>query len=151
MSSGKRQVTFLGYQISEEGSRPNPKNVEAILEMKPPTKVKEVRRFLGMAGFYRKRVNNFAKIASPLTNLTRVKERFDWNEQCQTAFETLKQCLANAPVLARVRTDQPFIVTTDASNTHVGGVLSQIQPDGNNKPLGYFSKKLNHTVSLFCH
>ncbi len=57
-----------------------------ILEMKPPTKVKEVRRFLGMAGFYHKHVNNFAKIAFPLTNLTRVKGKFYGNEQCQTAF-----------------------------------------------------------------
>ncbi len=146
---GKREVTFLGYEISKEGSRPNPKNVEAILEMNPPTKVKEVRRFLGMAGFYRRHVKNFAKIAAPLTNLTRVKEKINWNEQSQTAFETLKECLASAPVLARAQTDQPFIITTDASNTHVGGVLSQIQPEGSTKPLGYFSKKLNHPESRY--
>ncbi len=97
---GKRQVTFSGYQTSEEGSRPDPKNVDAILEMKLPTKVKEVRRFLGMAGFYRKHVNNFGKIAAPLTNLTRIKEKINWNEQCQLAFETLKECLAKAPVFA---------------------------------------------------
>lgn len=146
---GKGEVTFLGYKISKEGSRPDSKNVEAVLEMKPPTTVKEVRRFLGMAGFYRKHVNNFAKIAAPLTNLTRAREEFRWTERCQTAFETLKDCLANAPILARVQKDYPLIVTTDASNTHVGGVLSQIQSDGVNKPLGYFSKKLNHTESRY--
>ncbi len=87
-------------------------------------------------------MNNFAKIAA---NLTRIKEKFNWNEKCQLAFETLKECLAKAPVLARAQNNRPFLVTTDASNTHVDGVLSQIQPDGSNKPLEYFSKKLNHT------
>jgi len=142
---GKREVTFLGYRISGDGCQPDPKNVEAIQKMKAPTKVKEVRRFLGMCGFYRKHVPNFAKIAAPLTNLTRSTSKFDWSDLCQVAFETLKELLTCAPVLVRAQTDKPFIVTTDASNTHVGGVLSQIQTDGTNKPVGYFSKKLNST------
>ena len=100
--------------------------------------MKEVSRFLGMAGFYRKHVPNFAKLATPFTNLTRKTEQFAWTKQCQTAFEKLKGCLAKAPVLARAHNNQPFIITTDTSNTHVGGVLSQTQIDGNVKPLGYF-------------
>ncbi len=72
----KNEVTFLGYRIFREGSQPDPKNVEAVLEMKAPTKVKEVRKFLGMTGFYRKHIHNFAKIATPLTNLTRKKKNF---------------------------------------------------------------------------
>ena len=146
---GKKEVRFLGYKISKDGSRPDPKNIEAIQKMKPPTKVKEVRRFLGMCGFYRRHVNNFAKIAAPLTNLTRLKEKFIWNEQCQVAFETLRNCLTQAPILARIQKDQPLILTTDASNTHVGGVLSQNQDDGITRPLGYFSKKLNHTEGRY--
>ncbi len=67
----KNEVIFLGYGISKEGSQPDPKNVEAVLEMKPPTKVKEVRRFLGMTGFYRKHIHNYANIATPVTNFTR--------------------------------------------------------------------------------
>ncbi len=73
----KNEVTFLGYRISREGSQPDPKNVEAVLERKPPTKVKEVRRFLGMTGFYRKHIHNYAKIATPLTNLTRKNKLLD--------------------------------------------------------------------------
>ena len=69
-----------------------------------------------MAGFYRKHVPNFAKLATPLTNLTRKTEQFAWTKQCQIAFETLKDCLAKAPVLARAQNNQPFIVTTDASS-----------------------------------
>ncbi len=87
----KNEVTFLGYRISREGSQPDPKNVDAVLEMKPPTKVKEVRRFLGMTGFYRKHIHNYAKIATPLTNLTRKIQTFKWIDQCQTAFEAFER------------------------------------------------------------
>ncbi len=65
--------------------------MDAVLEMKPPTKVKEIRRFLGMTGFYRKYIHNYAKIATPLTDLTRKTQTFKWTDQCQTAFETLKE------------------------------------------------------------
>ncbi len=111
--------------------------------MKPPTKVKEVRRFLGMTRFYRKHIHNYAKIATPLTNLTRKTHTFKWTDQCHTVFETLKEYLSKA------QPHQIFIVTTDASNKHVGGVLSQTQNDGEIKPLGYFSKKLNLTEGRY--
>ncbi len=137
----KNQVIFLSYRLFKEGSQPDPKNVEAVLEMRPPSKEKEVRRFLGMTGFYKKHIPNYAKIATPLTNLTRKIQPFKWTEQCRTAFETLKEYLSKTPVLIRIQPHQPFIVTTDASNSHVGGVLSQTQSDDEAKPLGYFSKK----------
>ncbi len=66
-----------------------------------------------------------------------------WTEECHQAFEHLKTCLVQAPILVKAQVDKPFIITTDASDTHVGGVLSQIQQDGANKPIGYFSKKLS--------
>ncbi len=72
----KNEVTFLGYRISKEGSQLYLKNVEAVLEMKLPTKVKEVRRFLGMTGFYRKHIHNYSKIATPLINITRKTQTF---------------------------------------------------------------------------
>ncbi len=105
---GKNEVTFLGYRISREGSQPDNKNVEAVLEVKPPTKVKEVRIFLGMTGFYRKHIHNYVKIATPLTSLTRKKQTFKWTDQCQTAFETLKEYLSKAPVLVRAQPHQPL-------------------------------------------
>lgn len=140
---GLKEVAFLGHKISAEGSKPDPKNVEAVQKMKAPTTVKEVRRFLGMCGFYRKHVPSFAKIAAPLTSLTRSRVTFQWTEECEQAFQQLKRCLMDTPILARAQMNEPFLLTTDASNTHVGGVLSQIQPDGTNRPVGYFSKKLN--------
>ncbi len=140
---GLKEVTFLGHRISATGSKPDPKNIEAVAKMKAPTTVK-VRRFLGMCGFYRKHVPSFAKIAAPLTNLTRARTIFNWTEESQQAFEQLKACLIDAPVLVKAQVDQPFILTTDASNSHVGGVLSQIQPDGSNQPTGTSQRNLTH-------
>ncbi len=131
--------------MSAEGCKPDPSNVEAIRDMKAPTKVKEVRRFLGMCGFYRKHIPKFAKIATPLTNHTKINAPFVWTDKCQEDFEKLKQCLTQAPILVRVDISQPFVVTTDASKTHVGGVLSHVQPDGTNKAIAYFLKKLKPT------
>ncbi len=140
---GLKEVTFLGHRISADGCQPDPKNVEAVLKMKAPTTVKEVRRFLGMCGFYRKHIPSFAKIATPLTNLTKSNVTFTWKEECQKSFEQLKSCLVNAPILVKAQVNQPFVLTTDASDAHVGGVLSQPQSDGTSRPVGYFSKKLN--------
>ena len=146
---GHTQVKFLGHIVSEAGCKPDPANVEAVVKMKPPRRVKEVRRFLGMCGFYRKHINNFAKIATPLTNLTRAQAEFKWTPDCQQAFETLKQKLLHAPVLVRADLDKEFIITTDASNTHVGGVLSQIQNDGSSAAIGYFSRKLKSAETRY--
>ncbi len=71
--------------------------------MKAPTTVKEVRRFLGMCGFYRKHAPSFAKIATPLTNLTRTNTTFQWTEQSQQSFEQLKACLMNAAILVKAQ------------------------------------------------
>ncbi len=70
---GKREAKFLSHIVSESGCRPEPENVKAVQNMKPPTNAKGVRSFLGMCGFYRKHISRFAKIAVPLTNLTRKK------------------------------------------------------------------------------
>ena len=139
---GHTSVKFLGHIVSEDGCTPDPKNVEAVVKMQRPRKVKEVRRFLGMCGFYRKHIQDFSKIATPLTNLTRTGVDFRWTEDCQLAFETLKDKLVQAPVLVRADLDREFLVTTDASNTHVGGVLSQVRDDGTSAAIGYFSRKI---------
>ncbi len=139
---GKREVKFWGHIVSEAGCRPNPENVKAVQNLKPPTSVKGVRSFLGMCGFYRKHIPRFAKIAAPLTNLTRKSVEFQWTDLCQEAFDELKARLTQAPILVKADIHQPFIVTTDTSGTHVGRVLSQVQADGTNRPIGYFSRKL---------
>ena len=138
---GQKEIKFLGHIISEEGCRPCPDNLSAIHDMKRPTNVKEVRRFLGMCGFYRKHIKAYAKIAIPLTNLLREKVPFSWSTECQSSFEQLKQALATTPVLVKADMSKPFELFTDASLDHVGAVLMQ-NHDGHLKPIGYFSKKM---------
>ncbi len=140
-SIGKTEIKFLGHIISKEGYRPDPENIEPIVTMKAPRNVKETRRFLGMSGFYRKHIRNFAKIAASLTGLTRKNHPFEWDAQCQEAFETLKKKLVQAPVLAKADIRRPFILETDASQTHVAAVLMQYE-EGVPRVIAYFSKKL---------
>ena len=93
------EVVFLGHVISAEGVYVDPKKIEAILSWKPPTSVHEVRSFLGLAGYYRRFVQNFSIIASPLTKLLRKNVKFVWNEECQGSFDELKAFLTSASVL----------------------------------------------------
>lgn len=92
--------------------------------MKASNLVKEVRRFLGMCEFYRIHVPSFAKTDAPLTNLTRTRTTFIWTEESQQSFEPLKSYLMDVLILVKAQVDQPFILTTDSSNSHVGAVLA---------------------------
>ncbi len=100
---GQKEIKFLGHIVSKEGLKPDPGNVEAI-NMKPPNNVKETRRFLGMAGFYRKHIEKFSQISAPLTNLLgkkKKKKTFEWKEVCQHAFEEIKSKSVNSPILVK--------------------------------------------------
>ncbi len=87
--------------MSEEGFRPDPGNVEAIVNMKPPTNVKDTRRFLGMARFYCKHIDHFSHLAAPFTDLNRKNQPFRWTVDCQRAFEDLKDKLVTSPILVK--------------------------------------------------
>ena len=89
----QEQVTFLGHIVSKEGISHDPQNVVKIVGWPVLTNVKEVRQFLGMASYYRRFVRTFAKIARPLTDLTRKSNEFFWNENCQKSFEKLQKML----------------------------------------------------------
>ncbi len=141
-SIGQREVKFLGHIVSEEGFRPDPGNVEAIVNMKPPTNVKETRRFLGMAGFYRKNIDHFSHLTAPLTGLTRKNQPFRWAVDCQRAFEDLKDKLVTSPILVKANLSKRFILETDASQHHVAAVLLQDDDEGLPRAVGYFSKKI---------
>ena len=141
------RVAFLGHVVSAEGISVDPRKIEAIVDWKPPTNVTEVRSFLGLAGYYRKFVEGFSKIATPLTKLTRKEEKFIWSEACQNSFDELKQRLTTAPVLTLPSGSDGFTVYCDASKQGLGCVLMQ-----HDRVIAYASRQLKkHEVNYPTH
>ena len=97
------KVAFLGHVISEEGVGVDPQKIEAIVNWKPPTNVSKVRSFLGLVGYYRKFVEGFSKVATPLTNLLTKDQKFEWSDTCQHCFEELRQIDHSSNVSTTVR------------------------------------------------
>ena len=121
--------------------------IEAILNWSVPKSVTEVRSFLGLAGYYRRFVEGFSKIASPLTCLLRKETKFVWDDRCQTSFDKLKAMLTEAPVLTQPESGKDFVVYTDASYSGLGCVLMQ---DG--KVIAYASRQLKpHEINYPTH
>ena len=140
---GKAQVVFLGHVVGQGQVRPVQAKVEAIVNFSVPTTKRELMRFLGMAGFYRKYCKNFSDVASPLTNLLSKKVDFLWSEECSRAFCQVKAVLMNSPVLMAPRIDHPFKLAVDASDTGAGAALLQEDSQGIEHPVCYFSKKFS--------
>lgn len=134
----KPELEYLGHIITHEGIKPNPKKIEAVREFKIPKNPTGVKSFLGLAGYYRKFIRNFSKIGKPLTDLTQKDIPFHWTDKQQDSFQTLKDALCKAPVLAYPNFNETFALTTDASNEGIGAVLSQ-----NDHPCCYISRTLN--------
>src|ERR1043166_9111822 len=132
-----REVQFLGHVVNESGIHVDPAKIEAIKKweaLKTPT---EVRSVLGLAGYYRRFIENFSKIALPLTQLTQKSKEFVWGEKQEQAFQTLKQRLCNAPILTLPDGNENFVVYCDASHQGLGCVLMQ-----NGKVIAYASRQL---------
>ena len=138
---GQKKVKFLGHVISKDGVLPDPDKVSAIKEYPVPRSVKDVRAFLGLANYYRKFVKDFAKIAGPLHDLTKKGLKFQWSDACQSAFETLKEALTQAPILAYPDFTLEFTLATDASDHGLGYVLGQVQ-NGREVVIAYGGRKL---------
>jgi hypothetical protein len=120
-----KEVSFLGHVVSPEGIAVDPGMVKEVWEWKPPTSVSEVRSFLGLAGYYRRFIPNFSKIAKPITELLKKGNKYVCSEACDEAFKHLKKLSATSPVLAQPDTTKPFGVNCDASGTGLGSVLMQ--------------------------
>ena len=131
------RVALLGHVISVEGVSLDPQKIEAVVNWKQPKNVSEVRSFLGLVGYYRKFVEGFSKIASPLTKLTRKYVKYDWVVSCQQSFEELKSISTSAPVLAFPNGRDGFVVYNDASRQGLGCVLMQ-----NDRVIAYASRQL---------
>jgi hypothetical protein len=119
------KVHFLGHVISKEGIAVDPSKIDAVLRWERPRNATETRSFLGLAGYYRRFIEGFAKIASPLTKLTRKAVRFVWSSSCEDSFQELKKRLTTAPVLALPDSLGGFVVYSDASLIGLGCVLMQ--------------------------
>ena len=138
----KQQVAYLGHIISNEGICPDPTKVSTISNFAPPTDAKQLKQFLGLSNYYRKYIQGYADIAEPLYKLLRKSSSgFCWNAQCQSAFDTLRQKLITPPILAYPNFKIPFTVSTDASATAIGAILSQTQ-EGTERVLAYWSRQL---------
>jgi hypothetical protein len=136
------EVVYLGHVVSKNGVAPDPNKVSAIKNFPKPRNVKDIRSFLGLSGYYRAFIQNYAAMSRPLTQLTRKNEPFIWTETQRQAFENLKAALTSHSVLAHPRFDQPFILSTDASDYAISAILSQLH--GNKKrPISFASRMLN--------
>ncbi|TKC11711.1 hypothetical protein FA727_23790, partial [Robertmurraya kyonggiensis] len=120
-----KEVSFLGHVLSNGGVAVDPKKVRDVLNWIPPQNVSEIRSFLGMAGYYRRFIEGFSKIAKPLTSLLEKNAKFVWTPQCQASFEELKKRLTTAPVLVLPDVTKSFSVYCDASRQGLGCVLMQ--------------------------
>jgi hypothetical protein len=139
---GKPQVELLGYVISEKGISPQAGKVEAIRNVPYPTDLKEVRSFLGMAGYYRQCIENFAVVASPLVNLTKKGELFRIGEEEKAAWDALKAALCSSQVMRYPDPAKPYLLYTDASQYAIGAILVQVDEEGVERPIQYTSKQL---------
>ena len=119
------EVKLLGHVATKDGIAADPAKVEAVRDWLTPTSVTEIRSFLGLAGYYRRFIEGFSKIASPLTQLTRKDTPFIWSESCEKAFNLSKEKFTTAPLLIIPEVGVKFVVFTDASLMGLGGVLVQ--------------------------
>jgi len=136
-SFAQQQLKYLGHIISSDGIAMDPKKVQDVQQWPVPTNVKDVRGFLGLAGYYRKFVQYFGAIAKPMTELLKKGTVFVWTSIHQTAFDQLKQALTTALVLQLPDFSKLFIIETNASAKGIGAVLQQ---EGH--PIAYISKAL---------
>ncbi|GJW06953.1 putative reverse transcriptase domain-containing protein [Tanacetum coccineum] len=131
------KVQFLGHVIDSEGIHVDPAKIEAIKDWASPKTPTEIRQFLGLAGYYRRFIEGFSKIARPMTKLTQKSVKFEWGEKAETAFQLLKQKLCSAPILALPEGSENFVVYCDASHKGLGAVLMQRE-----KVIAYASRQL---------
>ena len=139
----RTSLKFLGHIVSDTGIKPDPEKTRAVQDFPVPKNIKEVQRFLGMAGWYHRFVPHFSQVAEPLNALKRKGAKFLWTPQCQISFQALKQLLVSPPVLGHPNLNLPFVIYTDASEVGLGAVLVQQTGLGTEEVLAFASCTLN--------
>lgn len=141
----KLETSYLGHVISKDGIKPNPDKIAAIQKFPIPKTATEIKRFLGLLGYYRKFIPDFARIIKPMTQCLKKGSKITFNDpKYIDCFEKCKSLLTNDPILQYPDFSKDFVLTTDASNFAIGAVLSQ-GPIGHDKPIAYASRTLNST------
>ena len=135
------EVKYLGVLVNRDGFRPDPDKIAPVIQYPEPNNLKQLRRFLGIAWWYRKFLPDFATIADPLTRLTKKNFKYVWEEEQQRVFEHIKALVASAPVLHRPDFNSRFVIQTDASDSGLGAVLFQVI-DGQERVLEFASRAL---------
>eukprot|EP00253_Pinus_taeda_P014588 PITA_14588 len=133
----KEEIQYLGHVITKEGIAVDPEKIKAIMDWPVPKDVADVRSFMGLAGYYRRFVEGFSRVASPITSLQKKGKSFQWTPNCQKSFEQLKHLLTTTPILCIADPNKDYVVCTDASKEGLGGVLMQ-----EGKVIAYESRKL---------
>ncbi|KAL0556791.1 hypothetical protein IC582_005308 [Cucumis melo] len=123
-----KQLYAKFSKFSAKGVSVDPQKVEAVVNWERPISVTEVRSFLGLAGYYRRFIEDFSRLVLPLTALTRKNAKFEWSDKCEQSFQELKKRLVTAPILALPVTGKDYVIYCDASRLGLGCVLMQ---DGN--------------------
>ncbi|CAH2088138.1 unnamed protein product [Euphydryas editha] len=144
----KKHVKFLGHELTEQGLVPNQDKIKAVLNFPLPKTHKDIKSFLGLVGYYRKFIKDFAKLTKSMTLCLKKHKKVVHSPEFLESFNKCKQILTNAPILQYPNFDQTFILTTDASDIALGAVLSQ-GPVGADKPVAYASRTLSDTETRY--
>jgi len=140
----KKEVAYLGHVITASGVKPNPDKIKAVINYPIPKTQKEIKQFLGLIGYYRRFIRDFAKLTKPLTQCLKKGAKVDLTAEYIDAFEKCKHVLTNHPILQYPDFNKPFLLTTDASNVGISAILSQ-GPVGSDKPIAFASRTLSNT------
>lgn len=136
----KREIDYMGYVVTGKTIRPDPKKVSEVAEWRTPRNVHDVRSFLGLCNYNRRFIRHYARMAAPITELTKLGRKFVWTQECDRAFKQLKETLTTYPLLRLYDPEKPCTVDTDASKVATGGVIFQEQEDGLLHPVCYESR-----------
>lgn len=138
-----KELTYLGYVVGVDGIKVDKEKIKAIERFPPPKNIRQLRKFIGVTGWYRRFIANYSSLSAPLTNLLKKNTKFVWTSSADSAFNKLKQALTSAPVLVTPDFKRHFYIQCDASSIGIGSVLFQRSDDGGEHPIAYFSQKLN--------
>jgi hypothetical protein len=138
------ETEYLGYMITRDGIKPMPKKVHAIMKIAEPTTKKQLRGFIGIVNYYRDMWIRRSHVLAPLARLTSKTVKWQWGEVERKAFNDMKKIICREVMLAFPDFSKPFVIHTDASHTQLGAVISQ-----NNKPIAFYSRKLNDAQTRY--